>query len=536
MQFKNKDTIPFTALWAMLALTLSFLVIVLAQGYQAALSQQNSAEALLQDYSRLILAEYKSTLGQQLGYRQFYLANQEIQSWRPQLAIDGAQDLAAPALAAAAVAQLQQRFPLLKNWQWFCPSCATDRRSGVLNQNNAVLASLDWPGLAELPLGAMKLQYFDSDKGSNIYVLSRFTQSWWFVYQFTSSDLDSVLQTAWQNAITLPQQMDKSGFNASWLDLHVSDTSGQALYQTEATNKAAQEWSIALQQAYPDYYQGALAYLQFALAISYDALPTLAPGSSITSPKGYLLLSLFALALLAILALMFYQQSRLLKMKQQFIDQVSHELRTPLTQIRMYSETLLMQRMADPAQQQSALAIINREAQHMSAIVSNNLTLSKLQRTGSVVLEPVNLSGLLTEFCQELETQYQNSRVSFDCQIQPGIKVNANVQWLRQILYNLLHNAVKFGPDGQTVGVTLGKAGANAGVEITVQDQGPGLAPSMLDKPWLPYQSEQPNSGAGLGLYVCDQLAIKMGAQLQARNQCNNGGAIFKLVFKKDNT
>lgn len=219
------------------------------------------------------------------------------------------------------------------------------------------------------------------------------------------------------------------------------------------------------------------------------------------------------------------------KARTDFISQVSHELRTPLTAITGWAETIAY----DPAVQGDSLRgiqIISREAERLTNMVKELLEFTRIQ-DGRFNLR-IELLDIAAELEDALFTYGELMR-------QAGVEVNytapeaeiplipGDPERLKQVFLNLLDNAVTHGGDGKKVAVGLTQE--PDGVHITVRDYGHGIPEAEL--PHVKekfYKGSSKNRGNGIGLAVCDEIAVRHRGRLDVANapEC---GCLVTLVL-----
>ncbi|MFB2977200.1 PAS domain S-box protein [Microseira sp. BLCC-F43] len=219
-----------------------------------------------------------------------------------------------------------------------------------------------------------------------------------------------------------------------------------------------------------------------------------------------------------------------------FLANMSHELRTPLNAILGFSQ--LMER--DPAitsRQREFLGIINRSGEHLLALIDDVLEMSKIE-AGRIVLNPApfNLHFLLETLQEMFQIRTQSKQLFLEFDIAPDLPqvVVTDEGKLRQVLINLLGNAVKF---TQTGGITL-RAFAertqtvNPQLFFEIEDTGKGIAPEEMDRLFQPFvQTEsgiKSKEGTGLGLTISRQYVQLMGGNIDC-NSVLSEGSIFSF-------
>jgi PAS domain S-box-containing protein len=209
------------------------------------------------------------------------------------------------------------------------------------------------------------------------------------------------------------------------------------------------------------------------------------------------------------------------KAKTSLIGTVSHELRTPLAAIRGYISTILEygERLSE-AEKHGYLKSVDDAAQHLERIVADLLTLSRLD-AGILDLSPevIDVGELLHEVTLRQYLSAEERPISLSLPDQE-IKAQIDSFRIRQVLTNLLDNAMKYSPAGSTIDVTTCGVGDGA-LEIVVRDHGPGVPANELDSIFesfyrVPTPSTARVKGAGLGLAICRAIVSAHGGRIWA--------------------
>ncbi len=215
-----------------------------------------------------------------------------------------------------------------------------------------------------------------------------------------------------------------------------------------------------------------------------------------------------------------------------FLSRVSHELRSPLAVVKGFA-SLLSEGVGGPVseQQQEYLMVLMQSATQLGAMVDDLLAVSRAQR-GNVAIEcgTVQLTELLDEMVRAFRTLAQSKNVDLHLDIvQPLPEVVADPARVREVLGNLLDNALKFTPSGGTISVS---AAREAGmVRVTVRDTGCGIGAADLPHIFEQfYQSESRDAaghgGLGLGLFVSHDLITRQGGEMCAESEPGHGASI----------
>ncbi|HKR55334.1 MAG TPA: HAMP domain-containing sensor histidine kinase, partial [Gemmatimonadales bacterium] len=170
-------------------------------------------------------------------------------------------------------------------------------------------------------------------------------------------------------------------------------------------------------------------------------------------------------------------------LRSDFVASVSHELRTPLAQIRMFSETLRLGRVRSQEERSRSLVIIDQEARRLTHLVENLLHFSRSERhTARIDATPELIAPVIRSAVEKFEPLAAARRVTVRTVLDERLVAVVDPGGLHQMLLNLLDNAVKYGPDGQTVTITL--EGWGGYLRIRVDDLGPGVPLEARERVW----------------------------------------------------
>jgi two-component system OmpR family sensor kinase len=212
-----------------------------------------------------------------------------------------------------------------------------------------------------------------------------------------------------------------------------------------------------------------------------------------------------------------------------FLSDASHELRTPLTSIRGYAELFRMGATAGGEGTEKAMARIEEEATRMGILVEDLLALARLDEMPETRHEPVDLEVLARDAADDARAAARDREVTVT--VEGPHVVSGDSSQLRQVLANLMRNALTHTPAGSPIELAL--AGANGSVRIEVRDHGPGLpagaADSVFERFWRAETGrERGKAGAGLGLAIVAAIVAAHDGTASARN-APGGGAVFTI-------
>ncbi|MBA3319078.1 MAG: HAMP domain-containing histidine kinase [Gemmatimonadales bacterium] len=201
------------------------------------------------------------------------------------------------------------------------------------------------------------------------------------------------------------------------------------------------------------------------------------------------------------------REQELARLRADFTSSVSHELRTPLTQILLFAETLELGRAGGEGERRQALEIIVQEARRLAHLVENVLHYSRAERRMlRVQLEERTLAPLLRETVHRFAPLTAGC-ARIDLELDERLVAAIHADSLRQIVINLLDNAVKYGSVDGAIGLRAALVADRARVEV--DDMGPGIAPEDRAKVWEPFvRLHRPAAvpGSGIGLAVVREL------------------------------
>ncbi len=220
-----------------------------------------------------------------------------------------------------------------------------------------------------------------------------------------------------------------------------------------------------------------------------------------------------------------------------FLQNVNHELRTPLTAILGWSEILSEDR-PDPETMRTATDQIRRSAQFLLTLISDLLDLSRFQ-DGRTRLEPVetDLAVLVAESVEPLAVMAEGKGIALVIAAPPAGTVRARLDpmRMRQVLWNLVHNAVKFTPRGGRIEVSA--APVPGGVSFAVSDDGPGIDPKDLPHIFERFRQADGSTtrayrGMGIGLALVKAFVELHGGTVTAESRPGRG-TTFRVHIPK---
>jgi PAS domain S-box-containing protein len=227
-------------------------------------------------------------------------------------------------------------------------------------------------------------------------------------------------------------------------------------------------------------------------------------------------------------------------LKSQFLANMSHEFRTPLNAIMGYTSMLLKGVAGElSVPQRRQMARVDSNAHHLLSIINDILDISRIE-AGKMPLTvgEFDLPGLVTEVVAEVEPLIARSRLTVSTILDEGLPtLVSDRQKVKQIMINLLTNALKFTPEG-SVRVLASHSDERGEITIKVEDTGIGIAEEDFEKVFEDFRQADNSptreyGGAGLGLAICRRLAGMLDGQLTVSSKLGLGST-FTLVLPRE--
>ena len=227
---------------------------------------------------------------------------------------------------------------------------------------------------------------------------------------------------------------------------------------------------------------------------------------------------------------------RLRQIRSEFIDNLSHELRTPLSTISLLAETLARDVAAVevPQRIRDRIGLIEVETGHLVQMVNELLDLARIEGGTQLRLEDeVDLGALATTSVDRLRLFAERQRVALVVDVAPDLpRVFGDEERLGQVLVNLLHNAVKFSPDGGEVRVAVRVV--DGSVEVAVEDHGIGISRAdrarVFERFYKADRARVRGGGTGLGLSITRHIVEGHDGQIRVASE-EGRGSTFTFVI-----
>ncbi|OHB75750.1 MAG: hypothetical protein A2Z34_00470 [Planctomycetes bacterium RBG_16_59_8] len=219
------------------------------------------------------------------------------------------------------------------------------------------------------------------------------------------------------------------------------------------------------------------------------------------------------------------------QLKSEFVANVSHELKTPLTSIKAYTEALMD--MATEEQQQSFLKVVDEEADRLLFLISDLLNISKIQ-SGKLKLNLTLLhpKTIIDEILSISKVQSTKHKLIIDCSSYLE-EMLMDRERMKEVMINLISNAIKYSPDGGEVRVTMNVFENN--LRIDVKDQGIGISPEHLGRVFEQFYRVDSSitasiGGTGLGLAIVKSIVETHGGIIRCESEVG-AGSLFTVLL-----
>ncbi len=346
------------------------------------------------------------------------------------------------------------------------------------------------------------------------------------VYGFVidSTTFPAIVREARDEGDLLPRSITGGRPVADLIAIEVVTRDGTLLYRDGPWPDARLQRSDSL----PTQAAG----LRVRTAVRPDAAALLVSGGLSPSTR-WLFLGIGAMAIaLALVALVqLRREQALARMRTDFVAAVSHELRTPLAQIRLFLETVQLGRYKNDEQRSWLMANVDREAARLGHLVENLLLFTRLDRRAPEPepSSPLDISTETAEILDGFAPLAASRRVQFARALLPGAVAQIDRDRYRHVVLNLLDNAVKFGPVGQTVTVSV-EPGPHQ-ILVRIRDEGPGIPAAERARIWEPFfrggsADARAVGGSGIGLAIVRELVERAGGTVEVEDHAGSGTSI----------
>ena len=511
---------------AILGLLLACLAFTATLGWQAWQAQQSNASvaaSLIHDYSALAADEFERRFTSALsgyGHKTLIKAIENADSAGEMQAIvgPGASEWVRSAAALSA--------------GFFMHDGITLDMSGQRPSDELIHLITDLQRNDEDFFAPFQLAHTDSSDEQVIYLFRAEGDGTriLFGYVLDPAGFRGFIERSLGNRPLLPESAANGRVNNDMLFVEVLDPRKRTVYRV---NPQFENALMAIREFAPDPRGGIPDGYSVHVSLDPHVASKLIIGGLPETRLPILLAALAASVMLLISAIwLFIREAAVMKLREEFVSQVSHELRTPLTQIRMFAETLLLGRARSPQEERRSLEIIDRESRRLSHLVENVLRISKVSDEIQLDSGQEALKPLLEDIAATAQSIHPSVTIELSIAGEPEAWIDRNA--VRQVVINLLDNAIKYGPDGQIITVTAAVSGETT--TLAVEDQGPGIPESERTRVWgtfyrLGRERDTAIGGTGIGLAVVRKLIKAMHGECRIETPQSGVGTRVVIEF-----
>ena len=338
--------------------------------------------------------------------------------------------------------------------------------------------------------------------------------------QYTPQAFTAVLASVLDDKGLLPATFTKGARNRDVVAIRVVEASGDVVYESVPGVNSPAFTELELPQEYGS--------LKLHVMIRPEQATNLIIGGTPRSKLPFLLGLLALAAMMSVVSVVqIRRETEIAGMRADFVSSISHELRTPLAQIKLYRETIRTGRASTAEQREWSLGHIDRETTRLGNLVENVLRFSRLGRADSTCSKSVDLAEEVERIVDEFRPLAASRKAAIDLSVADRPLVRVKCENIRHVLVNLLDNAVKYGPVGQTVSVDVTMSGANA--QIVVSDEGSGVPAGERESIWRPFaraKTATDAAGSGIGLTIVRDVVAQNDGKAWVES-APGGGARF---------
>lgn len=341
--------------------------------------------------------------------------------------------------------------------------------------------------------------------------------------QYTPAALHPVFRRIIEEHDLLPSSISEDARASDFIGIEVRDRRKQVVFASDM-NRAARD--LIVESPLPERFAG----MTVSAGIAADKAASLIVGGLPSSRVPFLLgVLLLAGALTVAAVALLRRETELARVRAEWIASVSHELRTPLAQIRLFLDTVRLGRAPTEERRTWALTQMDRETTRLNHLIEKVLNFSRLGRAADPGVQPTDIAAEVQRIVDEFRSIAETRKATIVTEIAAAPSIDLQRDALRHILLNLLDNAVKYGPLGQTIRVRVAQTGDM--VAVSVQDEGPGVPPAERDAVWRPFargKTSVEQGGSGIGLSIVRDLAVRHGGKATV-SSASGGGALFTV-------
>src|SRR5579864_7945859 len=515
----------------LLFISLATASMIALQAQYSDVSQRVTAEGVLHDYSSLIADEVIRRSAADIGYYGYYpLMGAVLHEIQQSGNLPGA---IKAALLSAQDARVKRAASLAKNYFQMDPS--TGRFTFLADEQRDEVTESLRQNLLRISAqhGETGFQAFQSQLGHTPRTfVAGSTRGPHGQEKVAGFEVDLSALTPWFGAALnrqplVPPSLGHGRVTNAFVHLSIRDHGGVERFRLGEEPSP----QLAVTKPFGDVYQGIFSGFIVKASIDPQVARQIIIGGLPRSRLPFFLglLGLNA-GLIVTAVLQLRREMALQQLRDEFVSSVSHELRTPLTQIRMFAETLLLERIRSDEERRRSLEIIDREARRLTQLVENLLQFSRMERKKDPLARvPHALAVSIQEIVDDFSSVTPIEQSRFKCELRSQVEAEVDPGAFRQIVINLLDNAVKYGKKPQVVIVGLESRAGKA--SLFIDDEGPGVPPADRKRVFesfhrLERDRRSVTAGTGIGLSVVQDLVARHGGRCWVTTG-DRGGAKF---------
>ncbi len=214
------------------------------------------------------------------------------------------------------------------------------------------------------------------------------------------------------------------------------------------------------------------------------------------------------------------------KQRSEFVSNASHELKTPLASMKILTESVLYQDGVEEEVYKEFLGDINNEIDRLTRLINDLLYMSRMEESEQLRLESLDLSELTDECVSSLKPIAQQKNIEIHEKLSNDCTVTADSARLRQAIYNVIENAIKYTGQGGGVYIVLSDYGGN--IMLSVKDTGQGISARdcelIFDRFYRVDKARaRDTGGTGLGLYIVRRIVTMHGGTIEVKSELGSG-------------
>lgn len=345
--------------------------------------------------------------------------------------------------------------------------------------------------------------------------------------EYSQRAIDSLFGRILTRSDLLPPSLVRGMRNEDIIDLEVADAKGRPIFRS----RPLAGWELDAVNVLPAGFGGLQVRAQVRPELGASLLIGGTPASRVPVT---LVLFAIALGVTLVAAVQLRRDVRFTADRASFVANVSHELRTPLTQVRLVLDTIRLHRDTDATMRQAALDLADREVLRLQHLVEGLLRFTRGPRQADVPRAEVDVAAEARSAASEFQPLATPRGITIE--VTGAASATAMMQRgaLRQVLLNLLDNAVKYGADNAPVVVEV-SIPPGEGPRLTVTDSGPGVPDEERRRIWKAFERgtqarARAAGGSGIGLTIVRDIAAEHGGRAWVEDGPTGGASfVFQL-------